>query len=28
VQKYNEAVDPANHNAWRVYTELWGQVLL
>ncbi|HEU0036130.1 MAG TPA: hypothetical protein VFQ53_36205 [Kofleriaceae bacterium] len=28
VQHYNEAVDPSNYNAWRVYSELWGQVLL
>ena len=28
VQKFNENVDPANHNVWRVYSELWGQVLL
>ena len=28
VQHYNEAVDPQNHNAWREYAEVWGQVLL
>jgi len=28
VQHYNESVDPKNHNAWREYAEVWGQVLL
>jgi hypothetical protein len=28
VQKYNEHAIPANANVWRIYSEIWGQVLI